>query len=298
VLLAAIALSLSMLLGTAGPALISAQAAASGSQLPATQPGLSRYEGVFLVTAADDGSRLVYFIAQNTRHSTSLGDLQLEQQLNSLWPVRLASRDEVLVFPEAAPVGSARTGLLSGPVAAEVEEAPVDEVPMAAEAPALAEAPMVAETPIVASPPAAVPMPTAAEPSGDPAVRVLQRGDNLTRISAQYATTIEAILAANGLTNANRIFIGQTLLIPSVAAAPEEIVAAPLPENVASPTAATPEADVPASADGVTYTVRAGDSAIHIARQFGVDLDELLTANRVSNRNRVYVGQVLDIPGA
>jgi LysM repeat protein len=47
-----------------------------------------------------------------------------------------------------------------------------------------------------------------------------------------------------------------------------------------------------------TYKVKAGDSAIGIARQFGVDVDALLAANGVVNRNRVYVGQVLTIPGA
>jgi len=282
VLLAAIALTVSLVLGAPGPTLISAQTASSRSQLPATQPGLSRNEGVFLVTAADDGSRLVYFIAQNTRHSTLPGDLQLEQQLNSLWPVRPATRDEVLAFVEAAPVGRARTGLLTGPVVAESD--PVAEALAADEAPV------------------AVSMPTAS----DPALYVLRPGDNLTRLSARFSTSIPAILAANGLTNANRIYVGQALLIPGPASAPEENQAAPQPVVVESPAAPMPVAadepdpvaDVPTNPDAVTYTVKAGDSAIHIARQFGVDVDALLAANAVPNRNRVYVGQVLDIPGA
>jgi len=282
VLLAAIALTVSLVLGAAGPTLISAQTASSRSQLPATQPGLSRNEGVFLVTAADDGSRLVYFIAQNTRHSTLPADLQLEQQLNSLWPVRPATRDEVLAFAEAAPVGSARTGLLTGPVVAESD--PVAEVPAADEAPV------------------AVSMPTAS----DPALYVLRPGDNLTRLSARFSTSIPAILAANGLTNANRIYVGQPLLIPGLASTAAENQAAPQLVVVESPAAPMPVAadepepvaDAPASPDAMTYTVKAGDSAIHIARQFGVDVDALLAANSVPNRNRVYVGQVLDIPGA
>jgi hypothetical protein len=116
VLLAAIAFSVSLVLGASAP--LFAQTDSTRSQLPATQPGLSRNEGVFLVTAADDGRSLIYFIAQNTRHSTLPGDLQREQQLNPLWPVRTATRDEVLAFPEAAPIGSARTGLLMSRVAA------------------------------------------------------------------------------------------------------------------------------------------------------------------------------------
>jgi LysM repeat protein len=279
VLLAAIALTVSLVLGAAGPSLLSAQTASSRSQLPATQPGLSRNEGVFLVTAADDGSRLVYFIAQNTRHSTLPGDVQLEQQLNSLWPVRPATRDEVLAFAEAAPVGSARTGLLTGPVVAESD--PVAEAPAADEAPV------------------AVSMPTAS----DPALYVLRPGDNLTRLSARFSTSIPAILAANGLTNANRIYVGQALLIPGLASTAEENQAAPMTVAPAAPMPVAadepePVADAPASPDALTYTVKAGDSAIHIARQFGVDVDALLAANGVPNRNRVYIGQVLDIPGA
>ena len=59
---------------------------------------------------------------------------------------------------------------------------------------------------------------------------------------------------------------------------------------------AVPEADVPDSAEATTYVVKPGDSAILIARHFGVDVDLLLTANGVANRNRVYAGQTLTIP--
>ncbi|HLZ25986.1 MAG TPA: LysM peptidoglycan-binding domain-containing protein, partial [Chloroflexota bacterium] len=131
-------------------------------------------------------------------------------------------------------------------------------------------------------------------------------GDNLTRLSARFATTIPAILAANGLSNANRIYVGQALVIPG-AAAPDPILATPAaPDVVESPAAPVPvamtepdeNADLPVAADSVTYTVKPGDSAIHIAKQFGVDVNSLLAANGVVNRNRVYVGQVLSIPGA
>src|SRR5439155_16167446 len=136
VLLVSIALAVSLALG-ATPTL--AQSAAP-SQLPATRPGLTRDEGVFLITAADDGSRAAYFIAQNTRHSIAAGDLQLEQQLNPLWPVRAASRDEVLAFAEAAPIGKAKMGLITAPVEPAQEDASpaVDEPSPVAEAPSTA----------------------------------------------------------------------------------------------------------------------------------------------------------------
>src|SRR5712692_3393114 len=163
VLLVRIALALSLALGVS-PALAQSS---SASTLPATQPGLTRDEGVFLITAADDGSRAAYFIAQNTRHSIAAGDLQLEQQLNPLWPVRSATRDEVLAFPETAPIGGAKTGLISvpiepvedmaGPVADEPPSPDADEAPSTvAEAPA----PVVEDMPApVANIPASSPMP-------------------------------------------------------------------------------------------------------------------------------------------
>jgi tetratricopeptide (TPR) repeat protein len=44
-------------------------------------------------------------------------------------------------------------------------------------------------------------------------IHVVQRGENLYRISLRYGTTVEAIMAANGLTS-NNIYVGQQLRIP------------------------------------------------------------------------------------
>ena len=102
-LLGALALAISAGLGTPTPV----PAEPPRSLLPATQPGRSAAEGVFFITATDDGSQVVYFIAQNTRHSTLPDDLHREQQINPLWPVRVVDRDVVLAFSEAAAVGRA-----------------------------------------------------------------------------------------------------------------------------------------------------------------------------------------------
>jgi LysM repeat protein len=227
------------------------------SHLPATLPGLGRDEGVFLVTAADDGSRIVYFVAQNARHAILEPDLQLEQQLNSLWPSRVASRDDVLAYPEGAPVGNARTGLVSAPTAALEADAEPEAL--------LADAQPALEAPVVDT---------------EPTDYVLKPGDNLTYIARDHGTTVEAILQANQVTNANRVYAGTALVIPGAAPAaelPAEASAAPATENS-------------------TYIVKRGDSAIAIARELGLDVDTLLTANGVADRNRIYVGQVLIVP--
>ena len=45
-------------------------------------------------------------------------------------------------------------------------------------------------------------------------------GDNLFRLSLRFNTTIQAIAAANGITNVNLIYVGQTLTIPTGGGAP------------------------------------------------------------------------------
>jgi len=176
------------------------------SQLPATVPGLSHDEGVFLVTSADDGSRLIYFVAGDARHAIQDADVQAEMRLNPLWPVREVGRDAVLAHSEGAPIGAARAGVLDAPSApATVTEAEVVEV--------------------------VVPQPVA------------------------------------------------------------EVAPAPVPEA----TAAVPAAQE--AAEPTTWTVQRGDSAIGIARATGVEVDDLLAVNAIANRDRIYVGQVLTIPG-
>jgi len=227
------------------------------SVLPQTQPGLGRDEGVFLSTTADNGSRAIYFIAGGTRHSILDADLQAELRTNPLWPVRSAERDDVLAYPEAAPVGAARTGL----VQTSVVDAPHSEI---------------------------------ASADAEPETYVLQRGDNLTGVSRAFGTTVEAILDANGISNPNRVYAGLPLVIPvaapaSVAETPSE---APTAESIDTQLAVAPAEDV-----AITHVVKRGESAIAIARQFGIHVDDLLAANHLANRDRIYAGQTLTIPG-
>jgi LysM repeat protein len=55
-----------------------------------------------------------------------------------------------------------------------------------------------------------VPTPT---PAG---LYVVQQGDTLGGLAEDFGTTVEDLMAANGLTDANAIQAGQTLLIPSL----------------------------------------------------------------------------------
>lgn len=55
-----------------------------------------------------------------------------------------------------------------------------------------------------------VPTPT---PAG---LYVVQNGDSLSSLAAEFGTTVEELMAANGLIDADAIQVGQTLLIPSL----------------------------------------------------------------------------------
>ena len=63
-----------------------------------------------------------------------------------------------------------------------------------------------------------------------PAVHVVERGENLSRIAARYGVTVADLVAANGIANPSRIFAGQRLTVPGSTAA----VSAPAPAMPAS----------------------------------------------------------------
>ena len=47
----------------------------------------------------------------------------------------------------------------------------------------------------------------------------------------------------------------------------------------------------------LTHTVQAGENLYRIALRYGVDLNELVTVNQITDRTRIFRGQVLLIPG-
>ncbi len=98
-------------------------------------------------------------------------------------------------------------------------------------------------------------------------VYTVQRGDTLTSLARYFGVTTNALAQANGIRNINRIEVGQRLCIPNRMPAP-------------SPT---------------YYTVQRGDTLTSIARRFGTTGYALQQLNRLSDPNRIQVGQVLRI---
>lgn len=105
---------------------------------------------------------------------------------------------------------------------------------------------------------------------------IVKAGDTLTRIAAAFGVTVQQIAAANNIANVNLIFVGQVLTIP----------------GTTPPVTPTP----PAPASTVKYTVKAGDTLYRISKLYGVTIQQIATANNITNVNLIFVGQVLIIP--
>ena len=114
---------------------------------------------------------------------------------------------------------------------------------------------------------------------------VIRPGDTLIGVAFRYRVTVGQLARANGLMTNSWVYTGQRLKIPGAAT--------PTSPST-SPTPATP----PVSSPGGTYTVRPGDSLIHIATRHGVSVSRLAAANGLYTTSWVYVGQRLKLPDA
>lgn len=112
--------------------------------------------------------------------------------------------------------------------------------------------------------------------STGPTVHEVAWGENLYRIALHYGVSVDAIVAANGLSGPDRVFAGQQLVIPSGSA--------PI----------TPAAAAPAG----SHVVQPGENLFRIGLLYGLTTDQLAQANGLSTSSPLYAGQTLQIPGA
>jgi LysM repeat protein len=110
----------------------------------------------------------------------------------------------------------------------------------------------------------------------------VQPGDTLGRIAAEFGTTVDAIVQANGLSNPNLIAVGQQLQIPVGGGGGP---AAPLVSAPAAPAPAPPS----------TYTVQPGDTLSAIAARHGTSVTHLVNINAIANPNILSIGQVIRV---
>src|SRR5262245_26945884 len=84
---------------------------------------------------------------------------------------------------------------------------------------------------------------------------VAQNGASLSGLAEDFGTTVEEIMAANGLTDPNAIQAGQTLIIPAlVAATPALDATAPISATASATVTGSPTATVTLTTTAVSTT--------------------------------------------
>lgn len=126
--------------------------------------------------------------------------------------------------------------------------------------------------PVISAPPI-LPTATQVPPPAGPISYKVEWGDTLFSLALRYGTTVNAIVTANNLPNANFIRVGQTLLIPQGAQ------------------------PVPPAGQPQTYVVQQGDTLYGIALRFNTSIAAIAQANGIVNPAFIRVGQRLTIPG-
>lgn len=113
---------------------------------------------------------------------------------------------------------------------------------------------------------------------------VVKKGDSLSVIASRYNVTVTEIMALNQIKEANKIRIGQKLMLPGAVD-----LSAPAPKRTVKP---KPKV----TATGPKYVVKPGDTLSHIAVAHGIKTADLISANGISG-DVIYVGQSLVVPG-
>ena len=97
-------------------------------------------------------------------------------------------------------------------------------------------------------------------------VHVVKAGDTVSGVAARYGVSVDAIVSANRLADADLIITGERLRIP-------------------------------ASVVTRSHEVRAGETLSSIARRYGTTVTRLARSNDIADPNLIIVGQVLRVRG-
>lgn len=112
-------------------------------------------------------------------------------------------------------------------------------------------------------------------PAGCVSYYRVRPGDTLSGIASWYGINTYSLAAANNLSNASYIYVGQKICIPNIYGGPS------YPSH-------------PGHGDGY-YVVKAGDTLSEIAAWHGTTVHRLMHLNGLHNPNYIYVGQHLRI---
>lgn len=117
----------------------------------------------------------------------------------------------------------------------------------------------------------------------------VKSGDTLSGIASQFNTTYTALAQINQLSNPNQIYVGQVLQLQANSSNSNK---------TSTSQSHTTSSQQTTSQTTTTYTVQSGDSLSTIASRFNTTYEQLAQLNNISNPNRIYAGQQLQIKGA
>lgn len=103
----------------------------------------------------------------------------------------------------------------------------------------------------------------------------IEPGDTLLALALKYDTTVEALIAANWISDPSGLQIGQKLVIP------------PKDGTLPNPILWAPTA---------VYEVKSGDTVLDLAQKYGSSVEDILAANPDLQPNSLQIGQQLAIP--
>ena len=109
-------------------------------------------------------------------------------------------------------------------------------------------------------------------PPTDGFTYIVQSGDTLSAIAAQYGVTVYDLVCYNELVPTYLIYPGQPLFVPGQPPSPPP--------------------------GGSVYIVKEGDTLYSIADQFGVSVGAIIELNNIPRPDMIYAGQRLIIPPA
>jgi LysM repeat protein len=117
-------------------------------------------------------------------------------------------------------------------------------------------------------------------------VHQVKKSETLSAIASQYKVSVAEIVKANRLSNPDRIYLGQKLIIPKKGAS-----------SAGTSSSSSGASDNSSSSSVYYYTVKRGDSLSRIASRNQVSVAAIMSANNLKNANMIRVGQRLKISG-
>jgi LysM repeat protein len=110
-------------------------------------------------------------------------------------------------------------------------------------------------------------------------VHIVQPGDTLSLIARRYNTSVQTLIRLNNLSDANFVWAGQRLILPT------EVASIDTPSNSRAQ-----------DLDTETYIVQSGDTLQSIAVAHRISLAWLVEQNRVNPGQRLSAGRELTVP--